>query len=701
MKRAPSRWGRPRPHASAMALSAALALAPAAVAGPPAPPGGDLVVEAFPVFGSGATIAQGWSEVTVRIQNNGARPARGRVEVSMQHFGRGAARSYRATAPFSVGGGTSIHVRVPAEVGPYGDLVVEVRGEDGALVRESRFPSFNPPGVTLLEVSDVPHLRGAIHDAVVTPLAYVGGSRTGAPTLAVAVPRYDSATGDPILPDRAALYTNADAVVIRSDVLARLGGADLDALAGYVLAGGTLAVAVTRPEDIRSPTLVALAGGPIARQGVWAATLAELVLPSPTAAPNPSAKRVVPTAKPASDVAETLAGYTGGNLHGTFYGASAAYGLGEVHLLAFDPTQKPAVDDPWVQARMIDLTRRGYDRRTSQVFRPGYEPPAPAYTRVRQQLDPNEGSRWAIGAAALLLCVYAVVAAPVNFALATRAQKPLRALRWLPIISMIAFALVVVVGVAAKGVNGRARHLTLVEAGAGMTKGSARRFRGFYASRARELTVRTTDGSSVVSTAVLPEYSDHKDHLIVDREGARLVEVAALPWQTVVVREDGFASLGDGIAMVKDAAGGVTIVNRAGRDLRGVVVRAPGGEAHYFARLADGARVTTASSNALKATPAGTAWESMMQSAYRAGSINVHRLASAELKPILERDAPGLAEAWAAIDEAAPDFVDWFPDGVPALIAQIDGGEGRPGDAGLRLETDRLLVRVVGFGGRP
>jgi hypothetical protein len=685
----------------ALALAAALALAPAAIAAPPGPSGGDLVVEAFPVFGSGATIAQGWSEVTVRIQNNSAKAARGRVEVAMQHFGRGGGRSYRATAPFSVGGGASIHVRVPAQVGPYGDLVVEVRDEEGALVREARFPSFNPPGITLLEVSDVPHLRGAIHDAVVTPLAYVGGGRGGAPTLAVAVPRYDSATGDPILPDRAALYTSADAVLLRSDVLARLGGAELDALAGYVLAGGTLAVAVTRPEDIRHPTLVALAGGPITRQGVSAATLAELVLPSPTAAPNPSAKQIVPTHAPTSDVTETLVGFTGGNLRGTFYGASAAYGLGEVHLLAFDPTKKPAVDDPWAQARMVDLTRRAYDRRTSQVFRPGYESPATSYTRVRQQLDPNEGSRWAIAASAILLCAYAIAAAPVNFALATKAQKPLRALRWLPLISAIAFALVVVIGVAAKGVTGRARHLTLVEAGAGMTKGTARRFRGFYASRARELTVRTTDGSSVVSTAVLPEYADHKDHLIVDREGARLVEVAALPWQTVVVREDGFASLGDGIALVKDASGGVTVVNRAGRDLRGVIVRAPSGETHYFARLKDGDRATTAVANALKSSTEGAAWESLMLSAYRAGSINVHRLASHELKPVLEHDAPGLADAWAAIDEAAPDFVDWFPDGVPSLIAQIDGGEGRTGDAGLRLETDRLLVRVVGFGGRP
>src|SRR5262249_30099829 len=151
--------------------------------------------------------------------------------------------------------------------------------------------------------------------------------------------------------------------------------------------------------------------------------------------------------------------------------------------------------------------------------------------------------------------------------------------------SALAFALVLGVGVAAKGMAGRARHLTLVEAGAGMTKGTARRFRGFYASRAKELTVRTTDGSSIVGSAVLAEYADRKDHLLVGREGARLVDVAALPWQTVVVREDGFASLGDGIALVREGEHGAAVINRAGRDLRGAVVRAPTGEAYYFPRI--------------------------------------------------------------------------------------------------------------------
>ena len=56
---------------------------------------------------------------------------------------------------------------------------------------------------------------------------------------------------------------------------------------------------------------------------------------------------------------------------------------------------------------------------------------------------------------------------------------------------------------------------------------------------------------------------------------------------------------------------------------------------------------------------------------------------------------------WAAIESSAGEVVDWFPDDVPVLLAQLDGGEGRLSDAGLKLESDRLLVRVVGWGGKP
>jgi hypothetical protein len=673
------------------ALAAALALAAAAPASAAPPDPADLVVDASPVIGNGRSAAAGWNEVVVLVENKGGQPARGRVEIAT--LGR---RMSLTTAPFSVGAGAAVRVRLPTRMGALGDTLVEAFDEREHLVAQKTFETFVSLGVSILDVSEASRLRGALDEAPVAPLSRTKmGFR-----ISIASPSYDPATGDPFLPDRAASYATIDAVLMRSDVLTRLAGAELDALASFVLAGGTLAVAVARPEDIRHPTITAFAGGAIVPQGAWAATLADFALPPPPSGLRAPDKTIAPARDPSGEVAEALVGYAGGNLHGSLYGSSAAYGLGEVHLLAFDPTQRPAVDDPWVQARVIDLARRAFDRRSTQVFRPGADLSTSAYYgSVRRELDPNESSRWAIAAATLLLIVYAILAGPVSFSLAARAGRPLRALVWLPLFAAAAFALVVGIGVVAKGPGGRARHLTLIEAGAGMGKGSARRFRGFYASRASDLTVHGSDAGSVLSTAVA-EVAEWRDHLLVDKAGLRLVEVTALPWQTVVVREDGFASIGDGIALIDDG-GDLAVVNRSGHDLRAAVVRSPRGDAYYFPRIKDGDRVTTTVGTKLGAHLDGRKWEAAMQTPRHDG-VDLHPIAAPLLRPVVEPDAPGLADAWQALGEAAGDgAVDWFPDGVPVLVGQLDGGEGTRSDAGLRLDSDRILVRVVGFGGRP
>lgn len=694
---------------AAAALAAGLAAPAAAWAQPmitqvpPARPP-DVVAEAVPAIAAGAAVPWGWNQIQVRIQNKGGRAAKGTVEVSTQQYSSD--RVFQASAPYSVGAGASILVRVPARVASYGDVRVQVIDEvDGQILNQS-FTANGQIAVVLLDVSPTSRLRSVIHEAPASPL-YVppaaGSMPSSGASLLVSQPRFDPATGDALLPDRPALYAAADAVLMRTDTLVRLAGADLDALAGFVLGGGTLALVPARPEDLRHPTLVSLVGGEVAPGPVAAETRREM-LPSP----GSSSGRVIPPAPaPMDDVAVAMGGWTGGNLRPSPYGSAATYGLGEVHLLAFDPANKPAVDDPWVQIRMIDLARRAYDRRSTVVFRPGVEQRRDEINRVRQQLDPNESSRWAIGLSALLLCIYAVLAGPLNFTLAARKHRPLRALWHLPVYAAVAFGVIVGIGVAAKGVTGRARHLTLVEAGAGMTKGTARRYRGFYASRSEDITVRTTDASSVVSMAVAAELSTQRDKLVVDRDGARLTDVTALPWQTVVVREDGFASLGEGITVLCERAtaaapiGGATIINRSARDLRAAVLWLPAGGARYFARIKDGEKVHSSAGADLGTTSSGRSWISMAGTGRRVGGLDIHDLGAGLLSSIVDKDAPGLGDAWWAMEEAANEGVDWLPDGVPTLLGQLDGGEGRSADAGLRLESDRLLVRVVGCGGRP
>lgn len=689
--------------AACTAASAARAQAPGTGAPAAAP---EVHVEIAPVIntgGSSTAIAWGWTELFVRIDNRSSKPVRGVVKVQTeQHPDR---HFFTASAPYSVGAGASASVRVPTQVLPYADVTVLVLDDALGEIGSQRYSSTAQSNVVLFDVSEPSRLRGAVHEAYIAPTYAPPGSSTHSSgtgmSLLVGSPRVDPATGDVILPDRASLYTSADAVLLRSDTLARLTGPELDALAGYALAGGTLAITIVRPEDMRHPTLVALVGGEITRAPVHSETLTPITLPSPFGSAGGAGKAIPSPAKAQDSVGEALTGYAGGNLRGSAFGASATYGLGEVHLLAFDPTRQPAVDDDWVKARMIDLARRGYDRRSTLAFRPGGLSPGRDLNGIRRQLDPNEGSRWAIGAAALLLCIYAVLAGPVNFSLAAKKGTPLRALRHLPIIAAAAFAIIVALGVAAKGVSGRARHLTLIEAGAGMTKGTARRWRGFFTSSAKELTVRTTDATSIVSAAVLAESAERSEHLLIDRDGARLTDVAALPWQTIVVREDGFASLGDGIAMVKEGATDLAVVNRSGRALRAAILWTPSGDARYFGRIEDGARVLASAGGEIAATTEGRLWYSQVLATTYAGGVSMHQLNSSLLHPVIDQDAPGLSDAWGALEQSTDAMIDWFPDGVPVLLAQLDGGEGKMSDSGLRLESDRLLVRVVGFGGKP
>jgi hypothetical protein len=104
---------------------------------------------------------------------------------------------------------------------------------------------------------------------------------------------------------------------------------------------------------------------------------------------------------------------------------------------------------------------------------------------VRKQLDPNESGRWSILVAVALLLLYAVGAGPVNFLLASRAGKPLRAPLLLPLLSAAAFFAVVGLALVTKGVQGEARRFALIEAAGGMSRGTIRRFRGFFTPMAQ------------------------------------------------------------------------------------------------------------------------------------------------------------------------------------------------------------------------
>jgi hypothetical protein len=169
-----------------------------------------------------------------------------------------------------------------------------------------------------------------------------------------------------------------------------------------------------------------------------------------------------------------------------------------------------------------------------------------------------------------------------------------------------------------------------------------------------------------------------------------LEDLTSLPWQTVVVSEDGFTELGGGIAVREKADGTVTVANHTGRDLLNVTVWAPKTNATFFPTVGAGATVLS-SSGRLLFSPAA-------RSDATAGSRTVHMLEVNYLTPLLGHSADEMVTQWSAISSAAG-WTDWWPDDVPVVTGQLRGGEGVKTDGGLRVESDVLLFRVVGEGG--
>ena len=213
----------------------------------------------------------------------------------------------------------------------------------------------------------------------------------------------------------------------------------------------------------------------------------------------------------------------------TPWGAAASYGLGEVHLLAFDPESADSLSDPWAKQKLADLARHAHERRSQVALRHGAISANPmSVDGVRRNLDPNQATRWTIVVSALILLAYAALAGPLSFHLAQRRGRPLSALARLPLWSAGTFALIVGLGIFGKGLSGKSRRLSLVEAGAGMTRAAAVHFRGSYAASSQELVVRPARREHVLDLA---GDADARRTLVLDRDGPRLTGVRTRPWQ--------------------------------------------------------------------------------------------------------------------------------------------------------------------------
>ena len=700
-----------------------------------------LNLSATPMFGVDGTSGTGWSDLVARIDNLSAVTQKGMLQVtSASSYGSG--EKFAARAPFNVPAGKSATVRLPIHGSTYYAPAMEVTAmDDGGHRLAAATVSINGTPAPMLVDIDQPSRLSVVMRAwpIATSWAPTGspsyGGRGGVTTpLSVGVPTYDRTTGDPILPEHAAGYTAATAVIVHTDVLARLEAASLDALVNWVLAGGTLAVIPNRPEDLHGPVMTALVGGSVATAPAPSYILTLPGVRRPTASPGmspfdtddsaddpgnqnpfkaPPANPTVPMRfgdgasggpgivlvnptggrlGPMPGVKEKLTGFTGGNLHSSDLGATAEYGLGEVHVLAFDPTVSPMVEDPWVHARLIAMMSRAWDRRALVAFPHGTgDRNDYRLDEIRRALDPNENFRPGLGVSAILLVLYSIFAGPVTFLRAAKKGRPLQPLLWAPIASAVAFGLIVLVGLASKGWRGRARHLSFVETGAGVTRGAIRRYRGFFASETKSLAVLATDRSCVLDVATGDSRSHEDAVLRLDRNGAALENLTSLPWQTVVVREDGFTDWKGSISVLSNPDGSVDVVNHTGKKLVDVLVWVK--EVTWFASLEDGGRV--------RSTAGKRALASSARRRTTSGTRAVHPLQAHDIGySITGKYNDRLTQSWVPFENEGAEAVDWWPDDTPVVMGEMVGGKTDK-DSGLSVESDRVFFRVLGTGGAP
>lgn len=698
-----------------------------------------VVLTAAPIFGPDAAMGNGWLEIVARLENTGSSALKGTIELSAASGMGGTDSIFAARAPFNLPSGRTAMVRLPAHGAQYSmpawSLVV--KSEAGVELAKTTVNVQGQTAPLLVDVSQPSRLSIVMRAWPIptpwNPSATSGGyygSTSSVTNLTVGAPSFDRTTGDPVLPEHAAGYAPVTVVVIHSDQLAKLEPAQLDALVNWVVGGGTLALVVNRPEDMRAPMVAALVGGEIiagapnpalmnlpgAVRGSGSTTtppINPLDNPSPLFDDDEHMKwtpgktsprdfipilgfRSFPSLGPKSDVREKLVGYSGGNLTPSDYGASAYYGLGEVHVLAFDPTTAPQLEDPWVHARMVDMIGRAWERHSFVAFPEGSGDRGYGHLdNIRRELDPNENFRPGLGVAAILLVLYSIAVGPILFGRASKKGKLFAPLIWAPVLSAATFGAIVLVGLASKGWRGRSRHISMVETAAGMTRGSVRRYRGFFASETRSLTVSSTDRGSVldVATTDFTRPSTERAMLRVDRNGSTLEKLTSLPWQTVVVREDGVYDFKGGVTVVGTPDGSVDIVNKTAGTLTGIVVWVPKQGFNYFPEIKSGATVHAADG------------KSIMHPSSRGSSSSagrtVHPLQASSIGYAIGDKGEKWGQTWGSFENAAGTVIDWWPDSMPVVLAELEGLDKAKSDSGLSLESDRILLRVVGKGGTP
>jgi hypothetical protein len=640
----------------------------------------------FVVGGGSGDYLTGQSEIYVTVFNPTDRQQRGVVRASSDFAKQGT----RSVGSFDVGPRSNVVVRLPVHTLENAEVAVE---SDGTAIYGRTFHHSPEQALRVFDAHATPRLRAVLENvpmSLVTPVPGPYGPGGPAPPsggLRIRVVAAMKSSGNmlpqSVLPQWVASWHGIDAVFISTADLVALDERELSALGGFVIGGGTLALSVTRPDDLRHPSVVKLVGGeahPTSPDPILRERFPEPFLPTPELA------RFAGATVPGEST--VLQGYSGGNLAPVVYGSAAPYGLGQVALLSFDLDNPLHADDPFVGVRLLELTRSAHERRASGASGVGTIPRAAlgrfsGSPSLAELLQASTSKRWTMVVVCLLLCVYGAFVGPGLQHMGKKRGDLLFSLRWLPVASLSAFLLVVAIGIVTRGFSGRARRISFVETGAGMDLGVGFRARGFFTPSDTEVLVGALREGNALSA---PRSVEYRPTLEVKGDALTLGGFESLPSQTVVVREEGLLDLGGPVDVYQEANGTLIVHNRTPTELRSVLLKSDKGDWFFTASIPAGERWSAVTGTD---TPAAlTTWGSGSRgyADFPFEDFTFHRIFG----------DPSVGETWAAIDGNDGRGNEWFPADVPVLLATVDEDIAR--DSGFAVEKATTYVRVVGFG---
>lgn len=637
----------------------ALALTASVVAHAQPPPRRPVTLGAEGVFGNATLIGDGYDAIVVTAQNNTTATLRGHVEVSVRQWQQPeqlvevpldlpGTESRRVIATVFVSDSASIEVRYVVEGG-------------GMLASTSLAASYGQSARGLIVLADPPRLRGALLDLttnVRAPAYGYGGGGSSASGVPIGIVSFDARTGDPILPTSALGWSDAVVLAASAPTLTRLSEDQLDALSGWIHAGGRVVLFPRTDADFAIPFVQAH---------------------FPHIERGDAQERV--------DGQAPIHALSCGATHREHFGCSTRVGFGAVYLADFDGAAPPYVELPTARAivsAVVDQASGGYDPVTSTLaYGRHTDETADAYGyygsaqrlsfgRLRAALDPNEGYRPALALVGVVLFLYVLLVGPLNFWWVGRRKTPTLALVTTPIAALVCAAVMFFVGYLGKGVIMRYRRVEIVEAVEGDSVGLARRYTGYYFTRPSSM---QTEGAEDGGIYRVLGGSGGTVHLGDTRPSLRAVSGSL--WETVFTREEHQIQLGAGVTFTLD-------------DRRLASVHNGTSAALHDAFIVDGAGTVYV----IGEVPAGASADIPRDGALYLPNSGYNDVTAAEVGTL--RDALGLARTEDAYALGIVRLLGTLPTGViPVLYARTDGDAAPSASPSFAPERDLRILRVV------